>query len=433
MIALACNVARRVGLRAAADVILMIFMFLNLKADTPHWTSIRTWLMRVGLAMTEQLVEAADDWIWFADHSNQIGPEKVLVILGIRASQLPPAGQPLKHENLRVLAVIPGTSWNTEAVARAYSELAERSGGAPRAVLVDGAAELRDAVEVLRKLRPDCIVLGDFKHYAANVLKKELGRNERFAEFTSLVGRVRSSIQQTELAHLTPPGARPKARFMNLATQLRWARLMLWVLEHPEAKCRTGLDAERLTDKLGELVAFKDDIAEWNECQRVICMGVTYINKQGLKHGAASELEALLVADSRQRGVSCEPATTPKADDVSQSSWQRVQNQLLSFLRQSENQLREGERLPLSTEILESSFGLYKQLEGQHSKSGFTSLLSAFGALLKPQTAESIRECLSRVSVKQLKKWQEKHFAHTLKSKRQTVTQEFAAATRSAT
>jgi hypothetical protein len=37
----------------------------------------------------------------------------------------------------------------------------------------------------------------------------------------------------------------------------------------------------------------------------------------------------------------------------------------------------------MSTEILESTFALYKQLERQHSKGGFTSLLAGFGALLK--------------------------------------------------
>ena len=43
------------------------------------------------------------------------------------------------------------------------------------------------------------------------------------------------------------------------------------------------------------------------------------------------------------------------------------------FVHDAEQQLRDGERLPMSTEILESTFGLYKQLERQHSKSGFTS------------------------------------------------------------
>ena len=44
---------------------------------------------------------------------------------------------------------------------------------------------------------------------------------------------------------------------------------------------------------------------------------------------------------------------------------------LLKFVRQSESKLAEGQRLPMSTEILEASFGLFKQLECQHSKGGF--------------------------------------------------------------
>ena len=64
------------------------------------------------------------------------------------------------------------------------------------------------------------IILGDFKHYAANVLKKIVGGSTQFARFTSQVGCTRSAIQQTELGHLTPPSPRPKARFMNLAATL---------------------------------------------------------------------------------------------------------------------------------------------------------------------------------------------------------------------
>ena len=54
----------------------------------------------------------------------------------------------------------------------------------------------------------------------------------------------------------------------------------------------------------------------------------------------------------------------------------RVSEELQKFLVTQEAHLKPGERLPLSTEILESSFGLYKQLEGQHSKLGFSSLLA---------------------------------------------------------
>src|SRR5207244_667531 len=148
----------RVGLRATEAVLRIVFEWLGIAAEVPHWTAIRTWMQRLGVAAIEEPLERADDWIWLADHSNQIGPEKVLVVLGVRASQLPPPGTPLRHEDVRVLAVQPGTTWKTEDVAAVYESLAERH-GAPRAVLSDGAAELHDGAEALKKSRPDAIVL----------------------------------------------------------------------------------------------------------------------------------------------------------------------------------------------------------------------------------------------------------------------------------
>ena len=85
-----------------------------------------------------------------ADHSNQIGQEKVLAILGIRASQLPPPGEPLQHHHMRVLELVPGTCWKREDVAAVYDQLAQQY-GAPLAVLTDGAIELREGAEVLKK------------------------------------------------------------------------------------------------------------------------------------------------------------------------------------------------------------------------------------------------------------------------------------------
>jgi hypothetical protein len=99
------------------------------------------------------------------------------------------------------------------------------------------------------------------------------------------------------------------------------------------------------------------------------------------------------------------------------SDW-AIADRLIDFVRSTEVKLRPDERLPLSTEILESSFGLYKQLEGHHNKGGFTSLLASFGALRKPATAESIRRDLSRVSVQAMRTWVKTNLKTTVTSKR---------------
>jgi serine/threonine protein kinase len=95
-----------------------------------------------------------------------------------------------------------------------------------------------------------------------------------------------------------------------------------------------------------------------------------------------------------------------------------VVDRLIDFVRSAEVKLIPDERLPLSSEILESSFGLYKQLEGQNSKGGFTSLLASFGALLQPATAESIRRDLSRVPVQAMRTWGKTNLKTTVGSKR---------------
>lgn len=155
MVTLAVNLARSVGLRGAARVIETFFQWLGITQKTPDWTTIRNWLGRLGVAALQEPIEQADDWIWMADHSNQIGPEKALVILGVRASQLPKPGTALTHEDVRVMTVKPGTEWKREDMAKTYDELAERF-GAPRAVLVDGAVELRDGAKCQRFKASTC-------------------------------------------------------------------------------------------------------------------------------------------------------------------------------------------------------------------------------------------------------------------------------------
>ena len=101
-------------------------------------------------------------------------------------------------------------------------------------------------------------------------------------------------------------------------------------------------------------------------------------------------------------------------------------DQLIAFVLESEQQLSEGERGWLSTEILESSFGLYKALEGQHSKGGFTSLLAAFPALLTYCTPLQMRQSMTQVSTVRLKQWVREYLGTTLASKRNEAYKEFA-------
>ena len=120
-------------------------------------------------------------------------------------------------------------------------------------------------------------------------------------------------------------------------------------------------------------------------------------------------------------------------DSLEHATSREIAPRLIAFVRDAEQHLHAGERLPLSTEILESAFGLYKQLEGQQSKSGFTSLLACFPALLKPATPDGVRDGFARVSAKEVKAWVKKHFGSTVTSRRNAAYAEHKSALISAT
>ena len=70
---------------------------------------------------------------------------------------------------------------------------------------------------------------------------------------------------------------------------------------------------------------------------------------------------------------------------------------------------------------------MFKRLEGQHSKGGFTSLIAAMPMLLIEWTPERVRKSLGAVSVKQMKAWVDENLGTTLASKRATAYREFTA------
>lgn len=401
MISLSLQLAKRTGLRAASAVLKIFFDWLGVDTKIPSWGSIRGWLCRMGVDDLRQSQQRQEDWIWLVDHSNQLGREKVLAILGVRASQLPARGQTLRQSDVHVLSLVPGTEWKRDNVRTQYEALKAKI-GTPWMLVSDGAVELRESANVLQTAEKKPIVQRDLKHFAANALERMIGNNDRYKDYVSHLGRTRSSIQQTELSHFTPPGLKTKARFMNLEPILRWGAMTSWHLEHPESEARKEISAERMEEKLGWLREFHGDLAQWNRVQRVIQISLHVINTQGLYRGVSADLRRWI---NLLRPDRCEQSVA-------------MAETLIEFVAQAECQLEERERGWLSTEILESTFGLYKQLEGQHSKGGFTSLLAAFPTLLRAHTPQMVRDSFRRTRVWDSKQWVKEHLGKTLAAKR---------------
>lgn len=410
LIALCLNLSKVLGFRPTETALTMIFEFLQITDKVPSSDAIRIWACRAGVASLAQFPEWADDWIWMVDHSNQIGKEKVLVILGIRASQLPPDGKTLRREDMIPLAVIPGKNWKSEDVAREYEKLAKEF-GPPRYLLTDGAPELFDCLDSLEKDGKKVIVLRDIKHYAANVFEKLIGKDERFTQYLSAVGLTRSRVQQTELGHFTPPPQKSKARFMNMGPLLRWGQMVSYHLSTPHSKAREEVSASRMNEKLGWVRDYRPDLLVWNRVHDVMQTSLRFMNTHALEVGTYKKLKKEL------RKLM---ATWPDCELSNQMA-----TSMIEFVKSSGAQLEPGERTWSSTENLESTFGSFKGIEGQHSKGGFTSLISALPIIFTNWTADHVRESFSSVSVSDMHTWVKKNLGTTLASRRATAYHEF--------
>lgn len=375
---------------------------MNADVSVPSHEAIRGWMQRVGLGRLRR-PKKKDGGTWLVDHTVQIGQEKVLTVL--RVPTAPPDGQPLRHADVEVLAVLPAKESNREVVQHAYRQLAEQF-GTPSSVATDGAVELRESVAVLEKAGKTPRVFRDPKHFLANKLEALLKHDPDYEAFTKHLGQSRAALQQTELAHFTPPPFKTKARFMNLQPTIAWAAAVLWHLNQADSASCPAAARERLEQKLGWLRPFAPGIVRWQACHQVISQTLTFLNKNGLFCGVVAayekEVAGLATCDGSRQLV----------------------RQMTALLGEYAPQLQAGERIPISTEILESSFALYKQLEQQHSKSGFTSLLLTFPTLLKATTAAEVTTCFAKVKVADIKTWAKQNLPNTLPSQRQRMYRE---------
>jgi hypothetical protein len=376
----------------------------GLSWEVPHHTTCRVWLQRIGLFQLLRPKNMAEASVWIVDHTVQIGQEKCLVVLGLRLSDMPAAGTALSLADLQLLNLLPVTHSDKQVVLEQL-EATARITGVPRAILGDHGGDLHGGVTLFCESHPGTASLYDMTHKAATLLRARLHRDPRWISFCSQVGQTRLKVQQTELAFLMPPSQRSKARYMNLASLLRWARAILSVLDRQlETRLRPDT-AERLEEKYGWLREFRSELTLWSEYQRILEESVDEIRCHGYSQQSAYQV-ALRVQPHVQ---------TPAGREL--------KDQLLTFLAEESASLTPDERLPGSSEPLESSLGKLKSFEGDFDKSGFTGLLPAFGALIGKLTPETIFEALVSVSVKNVQHWITQNLGQTFLSQRRLALQ----------
>jgi hypothetical protein len=227
----------------------------------PSWYSIRLLLLKLGLFKLQQPKDIADDWIWIVDHSIQTGAEKCLVVLGIRAKDLP-KNRALGLSDVEPLAIMPVTASNKTMVCAQLEEVAHVT-SAPYAIISDAGPDLKAGIDAYCALNPyRTRHIYDVTHWIALQIKDLFEQDESwmsFVEFTSLAQKFK---RQTEVAAVAPPNQRSKARYLNIDIIIRWAQRIMLLMEFPD-KMQSAFNPDLIGRTLMWITHFKNDIIEW--------------------------------------------------------------------------------------------------------------------------------------------------------------------------
>jgi hypothetical protein len=390
-----------VSLRGAAAVLRFMSPWLPGPDERPTAAAGECWLLRLGLYALTRRKQKADDWAWIVDHTIQLGPWKVLLVVGVRLSAWQRERGPLTHQDLEFLLIDPVTRSTGEVVEGQLRQVAEKT-GVPRMILSDQGTDLKRGIDAFRRKQTRTVLpLYDIKHQAASVLKRQLETDQRWAAFLRNTNQTKAQIRQTALAYLMPPAPREKARFMNVDVFVRWGQKTLAYLEGRRGADQRPVDRDVLNEKLGWLRDFREELSQWDAMLQVVNVVLDEIRSNGYHRRAASHLRARL-----KNALSEE---TPAG---------RVAGELAAFVKEQSAGAEGDECLLGSSEVLESLIGKGKRLHGQHSKGGFTKMLLAMAAAVVPPEAAVLHEALGHVKTRDVTRWTLQHLGRSLTSQR---------------
>jgi len=368
---------------------------------TACYSSARLWLLRLGYYKLTREKEVGEDWVWIIDHTVQTGPEKCLLILGVRMSRLPAVGESLSQEDVEAIALEPVRHSNGEIVYEQLKEAVKKT-GVPREILSDHGSDLITGIEKFCAEYPQTVYVYDVRHKTAALLKRELGADQSWRKYLTAIGRSRINLRQTTLAHLTPPEQRRKARYLSVGEFIRWGWKVTQYLESQRPELEPE-EKKRLEEKLGWVREYRAELVEWRELMELVEGTEKFVREKGFYKESHLWLEKELTPEvlSERNG--------------------RVKKALLEYVKDESGKAQPEERLVGSSEVIESVFGKYKSLIKDQAESGMTGMLLSLGALVSSTSVEVVKKALETVKTKRVLDWCRENLGKTVQAKKRKI------------
>jgi len=364
----------------------------NVLGEIPCANTIDLWVRKCGLSTYEQNISdlSGEKHCLIIDESMMLGSNKLLLTL---AAPAVPTGHPLRHSDVTLVSIDTAESFNAERISKSVMKTAKKAKRKPDYVITDNASVMKKGVR-----------LTGFKHHfdlghsLGMFLERTYKKAPDFQEYCKLMSNAQASHNMKRIAYLLPPRQRTIARFINLDNCVKWSRKMQEVyhtLSAEEQSVMSFIPANAsLIDELSEVMSCVHYIE--NMCKQ------KGISKENAQKCTRHIKNTILHGNERMRNLAL---------------------QIINYLHEETAWMAENETHNISSDIIESTYGVYKSRKSLNKLYGVTTLILGMPVFEKLSTRESarlyqIKNHIEKTRVKDIKIWKRKNLPENLVSKR---------------
>lgn len=386
---LSAKINTSVSFRSLSKVFVTFNLYLNIELSSPSFSTTMLWIKKIGYTQLQSIKQKADDWIIIVDESIGIGQEKVLVVLGIRRSQVD-FTRPLLLQDMEPITVKSRERWTGQDIANELKIVKEKLGTIIYAV-TDGGITLKYGLKDV-----DIKQVYDITHAIAICLQRLYEKDENFKDYAHKAGQMRFKLCCSRHAHLIPPNQRSKSRFLNIDTISKWGMKVLHALQNNEISPEDRAQLEWVKEKESFIIEMDLIMSTVQEISIIL-------KNKGLSKQTKSRCSSLL-------------------RNCKKGKLKIFKEYMLNYLREYTKQISHRKEILLCcSDIIESTFGRYKNELSKNPMSGITDLVLIIPALTSSLSGEVVRAAIDNCKVKDIEVWKKNNLCNSLLTKRNMV------------
>lgn len=370
--------------RALSINFMLTLESFKLETKSPCHTTILNWIHKIGYYQLNKRKEKGNDWIIMIDESIQIGVEKILMIYGIQEKNID-FTRSLKLEDMVPLLEKVSFSNSGEEICKALIELKKEIGEIKYAV-TDGGPNIKKGLRLA-----EITHIYDLTHKIALILENKYCKNETYIEIIDKIAIMKKNCIQTELAYLAPPRPRTKSRYLNICEISKW---LYKTLNYYELNKNNEIFA-----KIAWLLEYKDFIMELYNSMENIKQIEKILKTNGFSKETKKESEMILSKNKSLFG-------------------EVLQNDLSEYFNELSRNLLKTKKLLITSDIIESAFGKYKNYVSQNPMACVTNLILCLAAFTFNPDKDDINKALEETGIAKIKAWNKQNIPKSLFLKR---------------